>query len=264
MPFPWQALPTMLRGMRRPVKPGAAGRDRPGASIEGRAGVVFATLSLVWLAGCTTTVVPPADVVEPMRIALLDHGRHASLVLEGPNGTMVRYAYGDWGWYALDDTDVLQGSSAVLWPTPAGLGRKELPGLLSPASLVREVRPPIQETFIFTVEAAAADRLVDELDRIFRENAATHTYNRTYDLVFVRHPERYWLFNNSNRMVARWLERLGCRIDGPAVLSVWAEHPAEGRAAGGRGADPPPLHQDASDGRARLLVEDDVHAHRSR
>jgi hypothetical protein len=40
-------------------------------------------------AGGTATVLPPAAVDEPARIAILDHGRHTSLVLEEPGGAVV-------------------------------------------------------------------------------------------------------------------------------------------------------------------------------
>ena len=31
----------------------------------------------------------------------------------------------------------------------------------------------------------------------------------------------YGAFNNSNQMVARWLEALGCRVEGSAVYADW-------------------------------------------
>ena len=42
-----------------------------------------------------------------------------------------------------------------------------------------------------------------------------------YDLVFVPHPDPYSMFHNSNRVVAGWLEQLGCRVEGTTLLSVW-------------------------------------------
>src|SRR5688572_25859227 len=83
---------------------------------------LFATL--LFLAGCTTTIVPPSAVAEPARVAVLDHGRHTSLLVELPGeGAMVRYAYGDWRWYALGQTGVLEGIAA-LSGNKSALGRK--------------------------------------------------------------------------------------------------------------------------------------------
>ena len=51
-------------------------------------------LLVVLLGGCTTTVVVPPAPEQPRAVFLLDHGRHATLVLETAEGGLVRYAYG--------------------------------------------------------------------------------------------------------------------------------------------------------------------------
>jgi hypothetical protein len=186
-----------------------------------REGRVLGALLALCLSGCTTVVVPPARVAEPARVALLDHGRHASLVLKTAESGMVRYAYGDWDWYAQGTTGAIEGSAAVLWPTRAALGRRRLPGPVSPAAVTRQVRAPIEDALYLTVAAPDARRLIDLLDRIFEENRATRIYNEASDLYFVRHPEPYWILHNSNQMVGDWLEQLGCRVQGLVVLSNW-------------------------------------------
>ena len=170
---------------------------------------------------------PPQQVADPVQAGILDHGRTASLIVEVPGGGMVRYAYGDWTWYALDRTGPVEGSAALLWRSEAALGRMELPGPFSPAAVAREVRVGLEDTLYLTVDARDVRRLVDHLDRIFEENRARSVYNETHHLVFVPHPEPYSMFHNSNHMVAAWLEQLGCRVEGPALLSSWR-----------RGADP--------------------------
>lgn len=174
------------------------------------------------LSACTTTVFAPARIEDPAGVGVLDHGRHSSLILEASDGGMLRYAYGDWGWYALDETGIVEGSAAVLWPTPAGLGRMRLPGPFSPAAVSRRVRVPIEHAVYITVEAREVRRLVQRLDRIVDENNETLTYNKSYDLMFVRHPESYWILNNSNLMVRHWLEELGCSVKGPGIFAIWA------------------------------------------
>lgn len=179
----------------------------------------------VCLSACTTTVVPPAQVEDPAWVGVLDHGRHSSLILETSDGGMVRYAYGDWGWYALDETGVSEGVAAVLWPTPAALGRKRLPGPFSPAAVARQVRVPIEHALYITVEARDSRRLLERLDRIFEEHDQTLTYSRSYDLTFVRLPESYWILDSSNLRVRHWLEELGCGVEGPGLFATWARGP---------------------------------------
>lgn len=196
-----------------------------------RAGMALGAALPLWLSGCTTVVVPPADVANPVRVGVLDHGRHASLILEVPDA-MLHYAYGDWTWYALNQTGVVEGSAAVLWPTRAALGRKRLPGPFSPAAVAREVVVPVEHALYLTVDAGDVGRLVERLERIFEGNRAALVYNRSYDLEFVPHPDPYWIFHNSNQVVVGWLEELGCRVEGPAVLSDWRKGDPEDGAGG--------------------------------
>jgi hypothetical protein len=180
----------------------------------------IAVAAPLWLSGCGATVYPPQNVAEPAQVGILDHGRHSSLILQIPDG-MLRYSYGDWNWYALRRTGPAEGTAALLWPTQAGLGRKQLPGPFSPIAVSREVRVEIEDAIYFTVDARAVSRLIERLDRIFHENSAARVYNDAYDLVFVPHPDPYTISNNSNRLVAGWLEQLGCRIEGTTLFSVW-------------------------------------------
>jgi Protein of unknown function (DUF2459) len=195
------------------------------AAALGRRGLrswrALAVAAPLWLTACATTVYPPQQVADPVQAGILDHGRTASLIVEVPGGGMVRYAYGDWTWYALDRTGPVEGSAALLWRSEAALGRMELPGPFSPAAVAREVRVGLEDTLYLTVDARDVRRLVDHLDRIFEENRARSVYNETHHLVFVPHPEPYSMFHNSNHMVAAWLEQLGCRVEGPALLSSW-------------------------------------------
>lgn len=170
---------------------------------------------------CVATVIPPPAPEEPRPVFLLDHGRHASLILPAGDGTMVRYSYGDWRYYARRKTGVIQASTAVLWPTRAGLGRRELASPPTSASVRQSVRVGIEHMYELTAGAEAIRQLRHHLDSIFRTNTDTHLYNPAYDLDFVHHPRSYWVFHNSNQVVARWLRQLGCAVRGPTLLSRW-------------------------------------------
>jgi hypothetical protein len=184
-------------------------------------------------------VFPPQHVADPVQAAVLDHGYHTSLIVQIPEGGMRRYSYGDWKWYALRQIGPAEGSAALFWPSQAALGRKELPGPFSPPAIAREVRVPIEQALYLTVDARDVRGLVDRLDQIYDENRAERVDNRAYDLVFVPHPEPYWIFHNSNQVVAAWLEELRCRVEGPALFARWQLGTApSGTAAAARDAVP--------------------------
>lgn len=180
------------------------------------------TAVLLAASACNTIVHPPERVTEPARTALLDHGRHASLVFETPGGGMLRYAYGDWRWYAQDQTRFVDGAAALLWPTQAALGRRRLPGPFTPDTILRQVSVPVEHAIVVDVEARSIELLVERLDKIYEEEQSTRLESRTYNLTFVHHSERYWMLNNSNQMVGRWLEELGCHVEGLALFSEWS------------------------------------------
>jgi hypothetical protein len=173
------------------------------------------------LAGCATVVIPPADLHDPAPVFVLDHGQHSSLVLPAEGGRMVRYSYGDWDYYALRKVTPVHGLRAILWPTQAALGRRELPGPPQPGSVERQVRVVTERMFIVHVEAGAVRRLREELDAVFRAGLGTLLYNEVYDLEFVEHPVPYTFRYNSNYVVAEWLRKLGCEVRGNPVLPNW-------------------------------------------
>ena len=181
--------------------------------------------ALVLCAACTTVVIPPAAPLEPRPVFLLDHGRHASVVLPASDSTLVRYSYGDWKYYAQRKTGVIEGSTAVLWPTRAALGRRELAGPPDAATVRQQVRVGIEHLHEVTAASDEIGRLRLYLDSIFEANIESHLYNSAYDLDFVHHPRSYWVLHSSNQVVARWLRELGCTVRGPALFSRWRLEP---------------------------------------
>lgn len=179
-------------------------------------------LALWLLTGCAAvTVEPPRQVAEPVPVFLLDHGRHSSLVLPAGDGRMARYSYGDWEYYALRRTGLATGLAALFGPTPAALGRSELAGPPTEEVLRAQVRIVVERIFEIEVEAAAADRLRTELDTIFETALESRIHSAGMDVEFVHHPVPYTFGHNSNRVVAGWLEALGCTITGRPILSNW-------------------------------------------
>jgi len=178
-------------------------------------------VSLCNLAACTNRIIPPLAPPNPRTVFVLDHGRHATLVLPAADRGIVRYAYGDWQYYAQRKTGLREASLAAVWPTTAGLGRRELRVSATPEGVRAAVQVGIEQLYEVTVDARATSRLRATLDALFQAQRQTWLYNAAYDLEFVPHPEAYTLMHNSNRVVAQWLRALGCRIHGLLLFSRW-------------------------------------------
>lgn len=182
---------------------------------------VLILLLLPMLSGCgTTLIVPPAEPSDPAVVYVLDHGRHTSLVLPAADGSLHRYAYGDWGYYAERDTSLLRGLAALLWPTPGALGHRRLPGPAMPTAIRQQVRVPITELHSLQVERDRVEALRDRLDTLI-VRADTSLPAAEVDLVFVPYPRGYSLAHNSNQVVADWLSELGCQVSRRPILSGW-------------------------------------------
>lgn len=191
-----------------------------GSRVNLTARALVAAASLL-LGGCATVVVAPTAPEQPVSVFLLDHGGHASLVLPAGERGLVRYAYGDFRWYALGQTGIGEGLSALAGGTPAALGRRELKGPAEERAVRAQVREGIQQLYELRVARAASERLRAELDGLFAANRATLVYSATYDLEFVRHPTPYSAEHNSNLVMAGWLEALGCEVEGAGLITNW-------------------------------------------
>ncbi len=195
-------------------------------SLRVVAGFCLLVLLLASPMACTTTIVPPR-VAEGagVSVALVDHGRHASLVLPDGGGGMTRWEYGERLWYAENQTGFLRVFPTLLWPTKGTLGRRRLPGPVSEANIRQRVGIPIESMWIIRVEPSQARALHAELDALFEQHVDTLLTNANYDLDFVDHPDDYSYFHNCNHKVAAWLERLGCEVRGFATASSWDVEP---------------------------------------
>jgi hypothetical protein len=176
---------------------------------------------LLALAGCSTTIVPPAQVDAPVTVYVVDKGRTPSLVVPGSDGELVRYTYGEWRWYALNETGVLRGIAALLWPTQGALGRAELPGPASRVTVERHL-PGAVEILPVTVEQARAREFASQMEALYGAAIDTEVHAPHVRLHFVHHPRRYTWFWNSNHAVASWLRELGCETRGLSFRSQWS------------------------------------------
>ncbi|MFQ3789729.1 hypothetical protein [Halomonas sp. A29] len=182
-----------------------------------------AGLCVLLLTACVGRVVPPAphSLTEPVDIYLLDHGRHASLVLPREEGGMVRYSYGEWRWYVEGRRHLPAGAAAMLWPTAAGLGRGVYPEIDSPAQFHRLAPEGLTDVYPLQAEAGRVQALRQRLDGHFERAAGEPVPSEEFGLEFVPYPRRYSAAHQSNLVVARWLHALDVEVDGSPWFSNW-------------------------------------------
>lgn len=185
--------------------------------------VVLAVVVLAVVASVfgTTTLVSPEDPRSPRVVFVIDHGRHSSIAVETQSGTLVRYAYGDTRYYRDQDTSLLSGAAALLWPTEATLGRAELSGEATLSSLSAQLVVGVEEILVLHVAGDDADALSAELDRLHTQGLAEHVFVGAYGLVFAPHPRDYVWWHNSSTVVAAWLEDMGVEVRGLGLLASW-------------------------------------------
>ena len=185
----------------------------------------MSTLLMIVAAGalpaCTTTVVQPDSPAAPVQVFIVDHGRTSSLVIPSEDGGMLRYAYGDWNYYALGKTDLWHGIAALLWPTRSGLGRASLQGPATVESVQRQVTSA-HLVLPVNVEHARVLAFEQEMEALYHSRQATEVENPLYGLTFVYHPRPYTYFWNSNHAVASWLRALGCETHGLSYRASWS------------------------------------------
>lgn len=182
------------------------------------AAFILSTIAITSCAGCTTTIVPPRTVADPVSVYLVDYGRHPSIVLPRTQSALVEYTFGEWKWYAENETAGLSAARAMMVPTQGALGRRHI-----------ECKPHKPWTsdlgylhvYEITVERDRAAALLAQLDERWEAGAEDARFNEHYDLVFVPDEQEYHFMNNSNPTVARWLEDIGCEVRGSALLSQW-------------------------------------------
>ena len=181
--------------------------------------VLITAGAVLALTGCPSTIVPPVDPVDPVSVFLIDAGRHASLALpsDDDESALVEYSYGDWNWYALDESAWYDTFPTLLWPTQGALGRRPLPVEPSAESVQRYVRAEMVLEIV--VSGAAADALLSELDRRFEGRSDTAHYQPLYDLTFVHTDGAFHAFHNCNHVVADWLRACGCDVRGATVFA---------------------------------------------
>jgi hypothetical protein len=171
------------------------------------------------LSGCATTIIPPQVPGDAVEVFVVDHGRTTSLVVP-TNGGMLRFAYGDWRYYALGRKDLYHGIAALLWPTQGALGRAAFSGAQT-ALTIRENSPGIESLHAVRVDSARVSAFERSMAVLYEAGREHEVENKSSRLNFVPHPRRYTYLWNSNHAVASWLRELGCETRGASFHASW-------------------------------------------
>lgn len=178
------------------------------------------TLTTAALSGCGATIRPPTDPADPVRVYIIDYGRHSGLLLPREEERVyVEYAYGEWGWFAENRAGALHVFRTLVVPSRGTLGRREHYGPID--------EPTLSRSFIFdqihplTVGGEEARALRRRLDERYEREEESELYNSAQAMHFVHDERRYTFWNNCNPVLAGWLKELGCEVRGPALLSRW-------------------------------------------
>lgn len=182
---------------------------------------------ILLLCGCAGTVTRPDPNGEPgdRQVFLLDHGRHSSLVLSRTDGSLVRYAYGEWLWYAEGRSGFWRALPTLFTPTRSTLGRRQWEGSANEAAIRSRVRVEIRSVHPLLASGHRVDALDRRLQVHFDRHAEQPLYNARFDLEFVPGYRPYTLWHNSNHVVADWLAELGLDVRGNPVFGKWQVRP---------------------------------------
>ncbi len=173
-------------------------------------------LTLMQTACVGYTIRPPESVADPVGIYIVDYGDTSRLWLPEDQGGFTEWGYGDWRWYANDQTNPLYGIIVLTWPTSGTLGRHErdtgpwgvdgalLADLAGYAQLVHEI----------DVERPRMEALRNELNERYESQRSTEFFNERRQMSFVKDDSSYWMGHQSTTVMAGWTRKLGCRASG--------------------------------------------------
>jgi len=176
---------------------------------------VVISILLFWVIS-PAMIIPPADVEEAIAVYIIKLSLHPELVLPHPDGGLMRYAYGDWNYFALNHQGLKDGLTALFLPTPGTLGRLKFSNF---DELQRMVKEQNANLLTLQVSQAKAFKLAYSLDERFVSNIATRIQNPQTGLFLVQDEQDYTILHNSNHELVVWLKQLGCQVEG---FVMWA------------------------------------------
>tara|TARA_R110002094_G_scaffold20648_1_gene32204 strand:+ start:315 stop:983 length:669 start_codon:yes stop_codon:yes gene_type:complete len=179
------------------------------------AGLLAAWALMFLTFGCTSTVTPPTNPIDPVEVFVLSEAMHTGIVLPPDPGSSgnpdqyVEFGFGDWNWYALSNNAWSNAFATVLWPTQGALGRRTF-GARTPQELrLRASWATLQPILVSREKAALLRRrLQSEFDGARKLVVVRDDLN----FKFVPTEYSYWLFNNCADLGVDWLQALDCDV----------------------------------------------------
>lgn len=170
-----------------------------------------AMLCTVLAGACTSTVLPPPPVDDPVEVFLLHEAMHVGVVLPpaADGAPFVEFGYGDWSYYALGSTGSSGSIAAALWPTAGALGRRTFAA--GTAEQLR-ARATWVELSPLVVSRRRVDALREQLEAEFASGLAGVVAQPSFGFRFVPFDASYSLAWTCADQAAEWLRALGCEV----------------------------------------------------
>lgn len=195
------------------------------SSRDGRSrglGLIAVFILGMILIGCGATVRPPAAVSDPAEVYLVKRGGHISLILPVDEDDATEYAYGEWSWYATNQTHPFRVASVLIFDHPGAFGYRRL-GIAAEREALMNFYglKKAEEVNALIVERERVERLRDRFDAMFADRADEAVTNPKNQLTFIPSEYAYSSRNTCNTMVARWLGELDVTVEGNTSLAEW-------------------------------------------
>lgn len=159
----------------------------------------------------------PRQVADPVTVFVTDYGIHSAIVLPVGPRRYVEYAFGDYGYAALNRDTPFDALGALLVSRQAGFGRSYMAA--DPATgLPALPRAPLKMHRL-TASRAKVEALLADLEARYDRGRQPAHFNEVTGIHWVRDRQRYGLLNSCNHLTARSLEALGCRVYGLPIFS---------------------------------------------
>ena len=183
----------------------------------GKSRLIFTLIVLLSVVtGCGAVVTAPVQVQQPVKIYLVDYGKHSSLIFPNGEKSMYEFAWGDFDWFALGEQSIWSGFRALLFSNGSGFGIREYRHITT----LEELKKVNGARSILTidVEGKKLDKLQSELMARYKPKESHLVYYPPDSMLFAFSREHYWFGYNCNHKTCDWLQTLGCEVHGIAMF----------------------------------------------
>jgi hypothetical protein len=149
---------------------------------------------------------------------LVDYGKHSSLIIPNKEGGHIEFAFGEWKYFALDNTHWYRLPAILLWPTSSTLARGDYS---DEAQLQRHLNRFITKVYPLRTSQSGLNHFLDHVLQIYASGQDL-SYREDLEFTFVKLQDRpYSLFRNCNSVLISWLEILGIEHRGLVFSTNW-------------------------------------------